>query len=91
LLSDNDITNSGVANSIGVNDQICAPVDLQGNTFTGVGIDVDPAACVVNVTGTGVGTGTGGNVPVLEPGSLALLLSALVGCVAIRARATAGA
>ena len=41
-------TNSFVstAGSIGVSDPPCVPVELDGNTFTGLSAVVDPVACI---------------------------------------------
>jgi hypothetical protein len=49
--ADNSLTvakNSFVstAGSIGVSDPPCAPVELDGNTFSGLSTVVDPAACL---------------------------------------------
>jgi hypothetical protein len=81
LLSDNDFTSTGVANSIGVNDPPCVPVHLRNNSFQGVDTQVDPPSCVASVD----------QQPVPEPSSLLLLLSALVGSCALAARAAIGA
>ena len=84
LLTNNDFTSTGVANSIGVNDPRCVPVDLENDSFVGVDKPVNPAKCVGKV-------GDPPGQPVPEPSSLLLVLSALVGCVAIRARPATGA
>ena len=51
VYADNSLTISknsfvSTAGSIGVSDPSCVPVELDGNTFTGLGVVVDPASCL---------------------------------------------
>lgn len=89
LLSDNDLTSTGVPGAIGVNDPKCIPVQLKNNVFKGITTDVNPPKCA-DFEGVNAGNAAG-TTPVPEPGSLLVLLSALAGCFVIRARPAARA
>jgi hypothetical protein len=79
LLSNNDLTSTGVSGAFGVNDQTspCVPVQLQNDSFSGIDTPVNPPSCAESVADSP-------SVP--EPSSLLALMSALVGCFAIGAR-----
>ncbi len=45
-VSDNTFTNTGSSSAVGIYDPNCTPVQLVGNSFTGIGTEVDPSSCV---------------------------------------------